>query len=196
MQLMPNEEMAKNLHYRSVWLRHKNALKEINKLIANLEAQREDKEKTMESTMTQYKNDTMIIDRLNRMYLEDIKSIGNNNEKKQYLLYKSWELKRDKLHDQLDQIKKELETIKTRNFKTISDINSRRMKTEAQLLSLINKFDVDMDDKLSEYEELCKTYESDKMEKNSLKAAIKLQEDTYNLFLKNVFDETSEYYTG
>ncbi|XP_014598767.1 PREDICTED: uncharacterized protein LOC106784123 [Polistes canadensis] len=183
MQLMPNEEMAKNLHYRSVWLRHKNALKEINKLIANLEAQREDKEKTMESTMTQYKNDTMIIDRLNRLCLEDIKSIG-------------WELKRDKLHDQLDHIKKELETIQTRNFKTISDINSRRIKTEAQLLSLINKFDVDMDDKLSEYEELCKTYESDKMEKNFLKAAIKLQEDTYNLFLKNVFDETSEYYTG
>ncbi|XP_015172146.1 PREDICTED: uncharacterized protein LOC107064236 [Polistes dominula] len=180
---MPNEEMTKTLHYRNIWFRHKNALTEIRKLSTNLEMQREDKEKIMESTMTQYKNDTMIIDRLNRMCLEDIQSIG-------------WELKRDKLHDQLDQIKKELETIKTTDFKTIANINSRRMKTEAQLLSLINKFDVDMDEKLSEYEELCKTYESDEMEKNDLKAAIKLQEDTYNLFLKNVFDETSEYYTG
>ncbi|KAI4500660.1 hypothetical protein M0802_004252 [Mischocyttarus mexicanus] len=169
MQLMPNEEMAKNLHYRNVWLRHKTALKEIKKLTTDLEDQRVDKEKTMESIMIRYKNDTIIIDKLNRMCLEDIKSIGNKYEKKQYLLYKNWELKRDKLRDQLDEIKKMLETIKTTNFKTISDINSKRMKTEAQLLSLINKFDIDMDDKLSEYEELCETYESDKMEKNSLK---------------------------
>lgn len=29
-----------------------------------------------------------------------------------------------------------------------------------------------------------------------LQAAIQLQEDTYNLFFKNVFDETMEYYGG
>lgn len=37
---------------------------------------------------------------------------------------------------------------------------------------MINRFDTDMNDKLSEYEELWETYESDKMEKNSLKVHI------------------------
>ncbi|KAL2743053.1 dynein regulatory complex protein 10-like [Vespula maculifrons] len=196
MQLTPEKEMIKNMHYRNVWFRDKNAVEEIKKLTANLETQREAKEKEMESTMTQYKTDTLIIDKLNEICLEDLQNVSNKYEKKQYFLYKNWEIKRDELHDKLDQIKKEFDLIKTANFKMISDINNRRLKTEAQLLSVINRYDTDIDDKQSEYEELCEIYESDKMEKNLLKAAIQYQEDTYDLFLKDDYDETLEYYAG
>ncbi|KAL2713862.1 dynein regulatory complex protein 10-like [Vespula squamosa] len=196
MELTPEEEMAKNMHYKNVWSRNKDGVEEIRKLTTDLEMQREEKEKEMESTMTQYKTDTTIIDKLNEICIEDLQSVSSKYEKKQYLLYKSWEIKRDELYDKLDQVKKEFEMIKTANFKIISDINNKRLKTEAQLLSVINRFDTDIDDKLTEYEELCETYESDKMEKNSLKAAIQFQEDTYDLFLKDVYDESLEYYAG
>ncbi|KAK2588911.1 hypothetical protein KPH14_001769 [Odynerus spinipes] len=200
MRTTPEEENVRNMHYKNIWYGHKNALKEIKELTESLEALRKSKEKEMESVITQYKTDTMIMDSLNRKCVEDLHNVSNKYERKQLMLHKNWETKREELCVSLDKIKIDLGILKSRNLSATLELDNKRVKTEAQLLSIINKFDTDMDERQTEFDELTETYQSDSMEKDSLKTEIKLQESTYNFFLnehqntsQTYIDESSEY---
>lgn len=48
----------------------------LSELTAYVEAQREDKEKEIGSAVTQYKTDSIIINKLNQICLEDLQSVG------------------------------------------------------------------------------------------------------------------------
>ncbi|XP_032685897.1 uncharacterized protein LOC116851021 isoform X2 [Odontomachus brunneus] len=184
MFLTPEQARNKELHYRKLWRCYKRSTEDIATFTCDLERQRANHGRMLEDVVKHYKKNIIAINKIHNKCNQDVANITTKYERKQLVLYKTWELEQKDVQLALENAIDDLKSLKQMNEKLEEDVHERRSAIESKLMAIINEYDMEIGSRYRMLEELAETYEYNKSERCTLENEIKQQEVTYVNFVK------------
>ncbi|KAK0162077.1 hypothetical protein PV327_008442 [Microctonus hyperodae] len=142
-------EKNRQLYYRKLWRENYKILKKISALSKTLENQRNLRRRIEERIQSQHIKNIELVEKIEKKFMRDSKGVSKKFEGMQIDEYKQSEARQNDLKEIHNITQNKLQNSLMTNERLEKDIYSKRYKVTSQYLSLLNRYDTEIGERLA-----------------------------------------------
>ncbi|KAK0087341.1 hypothetical protein PV325_001226 [Microctonus aethiopoides] len=163
-------EEIRQSHYRKLRRNNYKILKKISALSKTLENQRNLRRRIEERIHSQHIKNIELVEKIDKKFIKDSKGVSKKFERMQIDEYKQSEAKQNDLKPILNITQNKLQNLLMSNERLEKDIYSKRYKVTSQYLSLLNRYDTEIGERLEIITKLKAEFDALSEERRELEA--------------------------
>ncbi|XP_046347833.1 dynein regulatory complex protein 10-like [Haliotis rufescens] len=175
----PGEEKERMAYLDEISQRERNNAIVIEKMETELKAASDDKDEEIRKKNDVIRRLQADLHQIEKFSEEHIRRVKTEAEKQEAADVKNSEGKRQKLQQEINQLRTQLQNLTMEHRESEQELRKRKFKIETEVENWIQKYDQDMGERQDEYEEIDAIYTEEKKQLNELEERFKTLEAEY-----------------
>ncbi|KAK6192225.1 hypothetical protein SNE40_003732 [Patella caerulea] len=175
----PEEEKERMAYLAEISQRERYNAGVIEKLEAELKSGMEDRDEEIRKKNEVIRRLQADLHQIEKFSEEHIRRVKTEAEKQETADVKNSEGKRQKLQQEINQLRTSFQTMTTEHRESEQELRKKKFKVETEVENWIQKYDQDMGERQDEYEEIDEIYTEEKKQLHELEERFKTLETEY-----------------